>query len=83
MTTKKKRPCIFAIGFHVVTACSDDKPGPGAPVVSYWAGAETSKVEEVPVNPLRDAYFGDLHVHTIHSPDAYLYGVRVTADDDG
>ncbi len=32
-------------------------------------------------NPLRNAYFGDLHVHTKHSFDAYLFQVRATPDD--
>ncbi len=31
-------------------------------------------------NPERNAYFGDLHVHTKHSFDAYLFGVRETPD---
>jgi len=32
-------------------------------------------------NPLRNAYFGDLHVHTQNSFDAYVFGVRRTPDD--
>jgi hypothetical protein len=34
-----------------------------------------------PANPLRNAYFGDLHVHTRHSFDAYVFGVRGSPDD--
>ena len=32
-------------------------------------------------NPLRNAYFGDLHVHTANSLDAYNARVRATPDD--
>ena len=31
-------------------------------------------------NPQRNAYFGELHVHTKYSFDAYLFGVRETPD---
>ncbi|WP_438864388.1 DUF3604 domain-containing protein [Neptunicella sp.] len=35
----------------------------------------------VAVNPIRNAYFGDLHIHTRHSYDAYLFNVRTSPDD--
>ena len=33
-------------------------------------------------NPLRDAYFGETHVHTSYSVDAWLFGDRVTDPGD-
>jgi len=36
---------------------------------------------EITENPLKNAYFGDLHVHTKNSFDAYITGTRTTADD--
>ena len=32
-------------------------------------------------NEMRNAYFGDLHVHTKHSFDAYIFGTLATPDD--
>jgi hypothetical protein len=32
-------------------------------------------------NPLRNAYFGDLHLHTRNSFDAYIFNVRASPDD--
>ncbi len=37
--------------------------------------------EKVEVNPLKDAYFGDLHIHTKNSFDAFIFGTRATPDD--
>ena len=35
---------------------------------------------KAPSNPLREAYFGETHVHTAYSLDAYLGGARLTPD---
>jgi len=53
-------------------ACARREPAP-APV------SETSRAGEN--NPLRNAYFGDLHVHTRFSMDAFVFDTRATPDD--
>lgn len=35
----------------------------------------------VKANPLREAYYGDLHLHTTYSFDAYISGVLTTPDE--
>jgi hypothetical protein len=40
-----------------------------------------SKSATVPANPLRNAYFGQLHLHTGMSFDAYIIGTRIYPED--
>lgn len=40
-----------------------------------------SSVSMTGANPLKNAYFGDLHIHTKNSFDAYIFNVRNTPDD--
>ncbi len=37
--------------------------------------------QSIPINIERNAYYGDLHVHTRYSFDAYVFGVTATPDD--
>ncbi len=45
------------------------------------AGSNPPEVLPSPANPSRNAYFGDLHIHTRNSFDAFTTGVRATPDD--
>ncbi|MEL6661618.1 MAG: DUF3604 domain-containing protein [Pseudomonadota bacterium] len=49
--------------------------------VPETAGTEASPSPEIARTPTRNAYFGDLHVHTQNSFDAYIFNVRRTPDD--
>ncbi len=48
------------------------------------AGADPAPAQaerEIAVNPNKNAYFGDTHVHTVLSFDAFIMGTRRTPDD--
>jgi hypothetical protein len=51
---------------------------PGAESPSAAPGDAARLVEE---NPLRNAYFGETHIHTSYSLDAYIGGTRLEPDD--
>ncbi len=60
----------------VLGGCAQDK--------SKSAGAPASieaREAAIPENPMKNAYFGETHVHTSYSLDAYIGGARLTPDD--
>lgn len=56
----------------VLAGCSAENEAP-PPVARQQA--------EIPANPLRNAYFGDLHLHTSYSLDAAASGTNTVPDD--
>ena len=49
------------------------------PTAAQAAAASQAGVHSTP-NPLKNAYFGEQHVHTAYSLDAYIGGARLTPD---
>ena len=65
---------------NLITACSD---APESNEVAGGPAAATTQAREsvFNANPLRNAYFGETHMHTSFSLDAYLGGTRLKPDD--
>ena len=69
---------LFALGCSQESSVSTEAEA----VAEVAEAAETAATEPVvEVNPNKNAYFGDTHVHTVLSFDAYLMGTRRTPDD--
>ena len=82
------RNSMIALALLALTAaCGQEQPSAPAestPAPDAGATAEPSGVDatpEIASNPLRNAYFGDTHVHTILSFDAYLMGTKRSPDE--
>ncbi len=74
---------IALAGCHRTDSTSTASTESAPAVAAAPAAAPTVEQLEaaVPENPLKDAYFGETHVHTSYSLDAYIGGARITPDD--
>src|SRR5271165_2983991 len=82
-----RRPKTFLLLFAsaplilFLAACSTNKPE--APVATQGGQSQSTQPAEArPArNPLKNAYFGDLHLHSGYSMDAFAFGTRTTPQD--
>ncbi len=51
------------------------------PAFDSMAARPMADLPRIPRDPERRAFFGDLHIHTALSPDAYVFGVRAMPSD--
>ena len=82
---------VVALTLLAIGGCrieSEEPPQIAARPETTAPGTATAKaptIEEleasVPENPLKEAYFGETHVHTSFSLDAYIGGARLKPDD--
>jgi hypothetical protein len=74
---------IVSISLSLVgmAACSPNSPPPPAPRPAPPAAATQPAMPAVAFNPLKEAYFGEQHIHTAYSLDAYIGGTRLTPFD--
>ncbi|MFC1578927.1 DUF3604 domain-containing protein [Pseudomonadota bacterium] len=59
----------------------DSKPSAAAPTTTALSPSLAEREAAVPRNPLKDAYFGETHVHTGVSMDAFIAGNRLKPSD--
>ncbi len=76
---KIKRTASMAALACVLAACNSPDSVTEDAVVSEAAPEVSDATRAYAVT--RNAYFGDLHIHTRNSFDAYIFNVRRTADD--
>ena len=75
------RNAIAFLGMALLAVgCGERPPVEDADAVAAPDSAP-SGAPAIESNPLRNAYFGDTHIHTVLSFDAYLMGTRRTPDD--
>jgi hypothetical protein len=66
----------FAISLAaLVSACGENRDA------ANQQAASSQAAERPAPNPLKNAYFGDLHLHTRNSFDAYIFNVRASPDE--
>ena len=76
------RQSICALALLVLAAgCAQEAPAPEETTPDAQAAEEAPAPADIASNPLRNAYFGDTHIHTVLSFDAYLMGTRRTPDE--
>jgi hypothetical protein len=71
---------LVLLSIGVLVSCEKHKAPEQAQQAGGTAPAQT--VERVEKNPDRNAYFGEEHIHTSWSVDAWLMGNRLTGPDD-
>jgi len=67
---------LYSIAFM---SCGGSKSN--APESDSTAARTDSSVASIPTNPLKDCYFGDLHLHTALSADANVFGATLMPED--
>ncbi|WP_396627033.1 DUF3604 domain-containing protein [Luteitalea sp.] len=79
MSTRNVSTSALIVAAALTAACGSPTP-PKAPEAAATPSASPAATS-IPTNPLKEAYFGEQHLHTAYSLDAYLGGTRLTPSD--
>jgi Protein of unknown function (DUF3604) len=75
---------MASIAVLLMAGCGrpDPEPKTTAPIAPAAPGVALQPATPmIPSNPLKDAYFGEQHLHTAYSLDAYIGGARLLPSD--
>ncbi len=72
--------CVLIASLLIASCAQPPETSPTQSEAVRAASTESATNRPAP-NPLRNVYFGDLHVHTRNSFDAYVFNVRASPDD--
>jgi hypothetical protein len=83
METVKFKIGFALLGTLLLCACNNNQNQQSKEKDSTGSNSPTSDASksEVAVNPLKECYFGDLHLHTSLSPDANMIGTTSLPED--
>jgi hypothetical protein len=74
----KLKPVLILVIVSALVGCGGNN---SAKEKEEKAPSEGTTSTEVPVNPLKNCYFGDLHLHTALSADANFFGATLLPED--
>ena len=77
---KALAPAVIAAGV-VIVSCSPAEDPSLFPKFNAASAIPPPTKEATGFNPERNLYWGDLHIHTSYSTDAYISGVKATPND--